>query len=438
VYIVSSLDAPPVDSRFGLYVGRDVTIPVTVSVVGASQIQGTDGELGSSTTLLPGADYEWVFYHEDSAALWGLVSDTAGIAKRIAVSGGYVDVAAAAPPNPGDVLTAIDAENAEWAPPSGGSGWLTFTTDFDPADGQWIIAANATSNFLPAATAPGMHVAVYVPIGYTDVNIKCVANAFQIDRKTYDAGGQVEVRPGAWYEWVSVDFGSDIRWVPVGGSGTSARPPLEYAAPPYPDTPGALNNKWLLGSDNTALELPIQLMHGDSIAIFADVTCTVRPGNSTFLEAPDLSATVAWPTYITLAAGTYYEWIYTDTDNTWHPRQNMLPRIAVGSTFAWSANAATIAVSGIATWAASNTMTGNCTLTLSGGVDGVRGSFYVKQDAVGSRTLTLTVSGRTILRDTGVTDDNPSAGANTITAYEYEFVTIAGTASVRIRKMPLV
>jgi hypothetical protein len=116
----------------------------------------------------------------------------------------------------------------------------------------------------------------------------------------------------------------------------------------------------------------------------------------------------------------------------------MLPRIAVGSTFAWSANAATIAVSGIATWAASNTMTGNCTLTLSGGVDGVRGSFYVKQDAVGSRTLTLTVSGRTILRDTGVTDDNPSAGANTITAYEYEFVTIAGTASVRIRKMPLV
>ena len=85
VYIVSSLDAPPVDSRFGLYVGRDVTVPVSVSVVGASQIQGTDGVLGPSTELLPGSDYEWVFYHEDGAAVWGLVSDTTGIAKRMSL-----------------------------------------------------------------------------------------------------------------------------------------------------------------------------------------------------------------------------------------------------------------------------------------------------------------------------------------------------------------
>jgi len=112
---------------------------------------------------------------------------------------------------------------------------------------------------------------------------------------------------------------------------------------------------------------------------------------------------------------------------------------AVSSTFAWASNAATIAVTGTgAVAAASNTMTGNCTLTLLGGVDGVRGTFYVKQDGTGSHTLTLTASGRTILRDTGVTDDNPSAGANTVTGYEYEFVTVVGTACVRVRKMPLV
>lgn len=115
VYIVSSLEAPPVDSRFGLYVGRDVTVPVTVSVLGASQIQGTDGVLASSTALLPGSDYEWVFYHEDAAALWGLVSDTAGIAKRIAVAGGTVEVASSAAPTAGQVLVALDAEHAAWS-----------------------------------------------------------------------------------------------------------------------------------------------------------------------------------------------------------------------------------------------------------------------------------------------------------------------------------
>jgi len=115
VYIVSSLEAPPVDSRFGLYVGRDVTAPVLVQVLGASQIQGLDGVLGPSASLLPGADYEWVFYHEDGAALWGLVSDTAGVAKRIAAAGGTVEVASSAAPTAGQVLVALDAEHAAWS-----------------------------------------------------------------------------------------------------------------------------------------------------------------------------------------------------------------------------------------------------------------------------------------------------------------------------------
>lgn len=83
VFIVSSLAAPPVDSRFGLYVSPSVAVPVTVSLVGASQIMGLDGVLATSITLLPGAMYEWVFYHEAGAAIWGLVSDTAHRATRL-------------------------------------------------------------------------------------------------------------------------------------------------------------------------------------------------------------------------------------------------------------------------------------------------------------------------------------------------------------------
>src|SRR5436190_2326923 len=143
-----------------------------------------------------------------------------------------------------------------------------------------------------------------------------------MDRSVYPANVQIPTRPGAWYEWISIDIGGVLRWVPVGGSGTSAAPPLHFARPGV--TTGDPVNQWLLGSDHPTFELPLQLEHGDCIAIFADAACQVRPALSTFLQKPDLSAVVAWPTYITLAAGTYYEWIYTEADNTWHPRQNML------------------------------------------------------------------------------------------------------------------
>ena len=86
VLVVSSLAAPPIDSRFGLYVSPSLAVPVTVSLLGASQIMGLDGSLGTSVVLLPGAMYEWVFYHESGAAIWGLVSDTTRIAKSIAIA----------------------------------------------------------------------------------------------------------------------------------------------------------------------------------------------------------------------------------------------------------------------------------------------------------------------------------------------------------------
>lgn len=121
VFIVSSLAAPPVDSRFGLYVAATVTVPVIVETVGASLIMGLDGALTESVVLLPGAMYEWVFYHDGGTALWGMVSDTARLAKSLIAAGGnIVNVSDSPAPNAGDVLTAIDSGNAGWAPGGGG------------------------------------------------------------------------------------------------------------------------------------------------------------------------------------------------------------------------------------------------------------------------------------------------------------------------------
>jgi hypothetical protein len=319
VYIVSSLEAPPVDARFGLYVGRDVTVPVSVSVLGASQIQGLDGELGPSTALLPGADYEWVFYHEDGAALWGLVSDTAGVAKRVPIGGGgSVPIIQDEEPEPNSVLTLL-GDAATWRPQ--GAGWLTLASGPDPANGEWAIALAGNASFIPNAPTVGMHVAVYVPKTAADVAIFCAANAFQIDRTLYAAGTTAYVRAGGWYEWVSATVDSVIVWLPVGAS---ARPPLEFASPPT----DVRTNNWLLASlaaVSGVITMPLNKSNGDSLAIYTDVACSVKIVDSgTHLEAPDLSVTVGVGVNVPLTAGTYYEWIYIDADSTWHPRQNML------------------------------------------------------------------------------------------------------------------
>jgi hypothetical protein len=298
VYIVSSLDAPPVDARFGLYVHRDVTVPVQVNVLGTSEIQGLDGLRGPSAVLLPGANYEWIFYHEDGSSIWGLVSDTAGGAKRIVVAGGAnVELAGSPVPTPGQALIATDATHAGFAA-------------------------------LPAGLA-----------------------------LTAAAPTQITVTTAA-----------------VGG-----------------DTAAA---------------------HGDnvhSVATAAPAALAVGGAN-----VQGSAATLARSDHVHAVLG-------------------------AANAFAWATNAASIAVAGVGgVWAASNNLTGNSTLTITGGVDGVRLSLYVKQDGTGSRTLTLSIAGRTIRRDTGISDDNPAAGINLITAYEIEFATIVGTASVRVRKMPLV
>lgn len=105
------------------------------------------------------------------------------------------------------------------------------------------------------------------------------------------------------------------------------------------------------------------------------------------------------------------------------------------STFAWASGAATLSVGSGGDFAASNALGSANVLTLSGGLDGAQGLIYVKQDGTGSRTMTFTVSGRTIIRDANSVDDTPQSAANSITVYSYHFVTIVATAYVRITRV---
>jgi hypothetical protein len=115
VHIVSSITSPPVDSRFGLYVARDITVGVEVRVIGVSFIQAIDGTLATSCKLQPGCWYEWVLYH-DTDAIWGLVAETSGLAKRFPTGGGnWLDVVRRVP-TPGQVLTA-GSTNIDWQTP---------------------------------------------------------------------------------------------------------------------------------------------------------------------------------------------------------------------------------------------------------------------------------------------------------------------------------
>lgn len=102
--------------------------------------------------------------------------------------------------------------------------------------------------------------------------------------------------------------------------------------------------------------------------------------------------------------------------------------------FAWSSNAATIDVSLGHNFTATNALAGNSTLTLSNGVDGDNGLILVKQDST-ARTLTFTISGRTVLKDLNVPDTNPLSTASSITMYQYFYVTTVSTAYVVLNKV---
>lgn len=141
VNIVSDFTAPPADSRVGIYVARTMTVPVIVQLVGASQIMGLDNVLTTSVVLLPGAMYEWVLYHDGSDAVWGLVSDTAGVAKRLGIGSNIVAIAGTSAPTLGQVLTAVDGAHAQFQTPAETEPALqTIANAMDAAEHVYALA----------------------------------------------------------------------------------------------------------------------------------------------------------------------------------------------------------------------------------------------------------------------------------------------------------
>lgn len=72
-------------------------------------------------------------------------------------------------------------------------------------------------------------------------------------------------------------------------------------------------------------------------------------------------------------------------------------------------------------------LTGNVTLTLTNGANGMQGNIWVKQDTTGNRTLSITATGATRMTEKAAASITPQAEASTVTHYSYCFVTINGT-----------
>ena len=104
------------------------------------------------------------------------------------------------------------------------------------------------------------------------------------------------------------------------------------------------------------------------------------------------------------------------------------------TTFLWNPDVATIDVSSGGLFAAELSLSDDSTLILSGGEDGVEGSIFVVQDALGGRALTITANGRTTLRLDGDTDDNPNPDPDSVTRYDFVFINIEGTEYVVLEK----
>jgi hypothetical protein len=283
----------PHETRIGLV----TTVPDTViTVEGVDQAVFYNGNVypsGSSFTIGGAVYLEWSYITADAGATGVWVQRGSG---NEAVSSG------------------------------GGAsgGWLEPASGSDMQDGKWVEASNNTLSSFPSDATEGMHVGLWVDneAGGGGSTVSSSTNSFYVDRNGFEVGEVSPLRGGAWYEWVARDFGEDIRWIPVSGSANAAKPPLEYAEPPFVDP--ASPNMWVLASNDSAINFPESPQHGDVFGIFADVSCTATPANGNDLQAPDLSSTVSWPDNISLTIGTYYEWIYISTTNTWHPRQNQL------------------------------------------------------------------------------------------------------------------
>jgi hypothetical protein len=338
-----------------------------------------------------------------------------GIATKLKTLSGVVDVSLSPAPVVGQVLTAIDATHAQWADPTGGGGG---------GDGGTADQANALST-----TAD--------PV---------------------DVSGAAPPTPG---QVLTALDDLNAAW-------------LDPSLPPGMfDTANtvicALDGDGGLGPVAVFMPPSTALMRADTGDIFAgtgaDLAALIGPVSGTDSVARDAAA-AAQATADAAVPKALFDAntvLVADVDNTPHalaaPASSVMTRLATGAikwgsvaelqallaisvsgggaitAFAFASNAATLSLLTSKNWAASNTLTGNSTITITNGAEGDYGTIYVRQDGTGGRTLTFTVAGRTILRDANAIDDNPQSFNSTITAYNYQFVTMVGGVYVRITKV---
>jgi hypothetical protein len=219
------------------------------------------------------------------------------------------------------------ASNEAVSSGGGSGGWLEHASGPTLQDGKWVNANNNTVSYFPEDATQGMHVALWVgnEAGGGGASVSSTTNAFYVDRNVFEVSEESPLRGGAWYEWVARDFGEDVRWIPVSGSANAAKPPLEYAEPPFVDP--ANPNMWVLASNDTAVNLPESPQNGDVFGVWADEDFSIIPANGQSVEAPDRSLVVGFGDNIPVPQGAYYEWLWVESDSTWRPRTNtvMLP-----------------------------------------------------------------------------------------------------------------
>jgi hypothetical protein len=216
ITIVTSLSAPPVDSRFAVYVARAVIRPIKVTIVGAASIQALDGTLQPAITVPSGAFLEWVLYHDpDLGAVWGLVSDTAGLSKRFAAPWDGQDVTfpivQTTAPTSGSVL-AFAGDHAEWGnvPP------LAKTEASTLQRNQWMFSSQASGAVTAPSAGAGDAFGVYMD-GSASATVTARSGQFIISPEGPETDlrvfppSSITLNGNKYYEWVL--FG-DSGWRP--------------------------------------------------------------------------------------------------------------------------------------------------------------------------------------------------------------------------------
>lgn len=326
--IVSDLSAPPVDSRFGLYVGAAVTLPVRVAVIGASFIMDLDHALGTVATLQPGAMYEWVLYHDGTDAIWGLVSDTAHIARAIATTGGPVSLIGGAAPTAGQVLTALSPTAAAFADPSGGG--LSRGPDTTVELGKWSFVTDDITLELPTPTAEGQRCAIYASAPGAAVSVPDGCGVVYLDAISFGSGSTIPLTQYNYCEWYAIEEpieGSPAWvWLPVstgtisagggGGGGTA----LAYGG----NSNDCVVGQWVDTAGSGAITFPTGVSPGDSFGVYVQKDTTIKsvtlPSSHVLVIGEHRWADEAT---VRLRNGAYYEWFALDGGEgaiIWTPR----------------------------------------------------------------------------------------------------------------------